>query len=159
MPSGRVDLTATGGDLSLATGGSIDVAGVVQQYDGVSVASPGGSVSLTSAGNITLAGGSSIDVSAGSGGQARIARAVRAGHGRHRRNRASWQAPSRARARPARAAPSASTLRHSISASINTLLNAGGFAGGRSVRLRGPGDLEVAAAGKQRRQRGHGHRR
>ena len=49
LPSGRVDLTATGGTLSLTSGGSIDVAGVVRQYDGVSVASPGGAVSLASA--------------------------------------------------------------------------------------------------------------
>jgi hypothetical protein len=73
MPSGRVALTTTGdasgGNLSLQPGGSIIVAGVVQQYDGVKVASPGGSVILNSAGNIDLASGSAIDVSAGTGGQ------------------------------------------------------------------------------------------
>jgi filamentous hemagglutinin len=71
LPSGNVTLTANGsqsGGITLDPSGSVDVAGVVQQYDTVTVATPGGSVSLSATGNINLEGGSAINVSAGTGG-------------------------------------------------------------------------------------------
>jgi filamentous hemagglutinin family protein len=73
LPSGRVTLTATnagGPGVSLQAGASISVAGVDQSYDGVAVATPGGQVTLASAADVQLAAGSSVDVSAGDGGQA-----------------------------------------------------------------------------------------
>lgn len=70
LPSGDVTLTASGGDIALDSGGTINVAGVVQQYGATSVATPGGNVSLSASGDIDLASGSSINVSAGTGGDA-----------------------------------------------------------------------------------------
>jgi filamentous hemagglutinin len=149
LPSGRVDLTATSGDLSLAFGGSINVAGVVQQYDGVSVASPGGSVSLASAGNITLARGSSIDVSAGKGGQAGSLSLSAPGSGGA--GGSVVVAGSLAGSGAAGDGGSFSIDAQAFNFdALNSLLNAGGFTGGRTVRLRGPGILEVLAAGGNR---------
>jgi filamentous hemagglutinin family protein len=140
LPSGGVSLATSAGDLTLASGASINVAGIVQQYDGVSVASPGGSVSLQAAGNVTLAAGSTVDVSAGSGGQGG-ALTISA---------------------PTGDVSLAGTLRGTggtgLGASfgidagqfgdfgaLNQALNAGQFSGSRTVRLRGAGDLIVAA--------------
>ena len=146
LPSGRVDLTATGGDLALAAGAAIDVAGLVQRFDGVPVASPGGSVSLASAANITLASGSSVDVSAGSGGRGGSLSISAPGTG------GSGGAVLVAGTLSGSGA-TGSGGSFSIDAqtfdfgSINGLLNTGGFDGSRGFRLRGPGNLEVAAAG------------
>lgn len=144
LPSGRVTLTTTGeasgNTLSVESGGAISTAGLVQQYGGVAVPSPGGAVYLASAGNIALAAGSVIDVSAGSGGQGGYLTI---------------------------AAPSGTvSLGGSLTGTgavglgatfnidaqqlgdfgaLNRIVNAGGFSGGRSVRLRGAGDLVVAA--------------
>jgi filamentous hemagglutinin family protein len=144
LPSGSVALIATGGNgagnLSLGSGAAISVAGVVQQYDGVNVASPGGTVTLSATGNIALAGGSAVDVSAGSGGQG----------------------GSLSVSTPTGTASLEGTLTgtggnglgatFSIDAqqfgdfgTLNQSLNAGGFSGGRNVRLQGPGDLTVAS--------------
>lgn len=74
MPSGDLTLTASGGssvtgNINVDAGGSIDVAGVDEQYNATTtIATPGGSVALAATGNITLAGGSAINVSAGTGG-------------------------------------------------------------------------------------------
>lgn len=68
LPAGAVTFETTGGDLALDPTAAIDVAGVVESYNGVTVASPGGSVALSSTANVNLASGSSVDVSAGSGG-------------------------------------------------------------------------------------------
>jgi filamentous hemagglutinin len=74
MPSGSVSLettgngTAPGSDLVLDSGAGISVAGITRQYNGVNVPTPGGTISLTSAGNVSLASGSTIDVSAATGG-------------------------------------------------------------------------------------------
>ena len=144
LPSGRVSLTATGGgagdELSLTPTGAIDVAGLVRNYAGVDVASPGGAVTLASAGNVDLAAGSSIDVSGGAGG-AGGSLALQAAEGA--------VAVDGTLAGVGTAAAGAS---FSIDAqnfgdfgALNRLLNTGGFAGTRTVRLRGPGDLVVAA--------------
>ena len=133
LPSGRVTLTTTGdaagGNLSVLPGAAISVAGVVQQYDGVDVPSPGGTVSLASAGNIALAAGSAIDVSAGSGGQGGSLTISAPERDRELRRHA------HGRGRGRRAAPlSASTRSNSaiLARSIRSL-NAGGFSGGRSA--------------------------
>ena len=72
LPSGNVSLAATGSDgITLDPGGAINVAGVDQQYDTQTVATPGGNVVLSApSGSIDLASGSSINVSAGTGGMA-----------------------------------------------------------------------------------------
>ncbi len=63
LPSGQVSL-ATRGDLSLASGASIDVAGRVRNLGQTQVGSWGGSVHLTSReGNLVLAPGASVNLS------------------------------------------------------------------------------------------------
>jgi filamentous hemagglutinin family protein len=142
LPSGLVTLTTTGtgaaGNLSLQSGGSIDVAGLVQQYDGVNVASPGGAVSLASAGNIALAAGSAINVSAGSGGQGGSL-TISAPNG----TVSVGGALSGTGAAGMGASFSIDAQQFGDFATLNQILNAGGFSGGRTVRLRGPGDLVV----------------
>ncbi|HEV2269391.1 MAG TPA: filamentous hemagglutinin family protein [Steroidobacteraceae bacterium] len=71
LPSGKVSLLANGagaGEIKVDSNGSINVAGIVQQYNTTSFATPGGHVALSATGDIDLASGSAIDVSAGSGG-------------------------------------------------------------------------------------------
>jgi filamentous hemagglutinin len=144
LPSGRVTLTTTGnasgGNLSLQSGGSINVAGVVQQYDGVSVASPGGSVTLASAGNIDLASGSTINVSAGSGGQGGSLTMSAPGGtvslgGALKGTGGSGTAAS----------VSIDAQGFGDFGVLDQLLNSGGFAGEWTLRQRGPGDLVLAA--------------
>ena len=143
VPSGGVTLTTTGegsaGDLSLQAGGVISVAGVVQNYAGVSVASPGGSVTLASAGNIDLAAGSTIDVSAGKGGEGGSLTVSAADSadlaGSLKGSGASGKGGYF----------SIDAQQFGDFGALNSILNAGGFSGGRTVRLRGPGDLVVAS--------------
>jgi filamentous hemagglutinin family protein len=144
LPSGLVALTANGadgsGNLSLETGGVISVAGVVQQYNGVDLPTPGGSVTLASTGGISLAAGSLVDVSAGSGGQG----------------------GSLVISAPAGTVSLAGTLKgtaavgtgasFSVDAyqfgsldALDQLLTAGGFSGAAVARLEGPGDLLQSA--------------
>ena len=146
LPSGRVVLTTTGaapgdpagGTLTLDSGAIVSVAGVVQQYDGVAAASPGGVVSLTSAGNIALAGGSSIDVSGGSGGQGGTLSISAPG--------GTVGAGGTLKGTGANGAVfNIDAQQFGDFGALNQLVNAGGFSGGRDVRLRGPGDLIVGA--------------
>ncbi|MHB8814750.1 MAG: beta strand repeat-containing protein, partial [Steroidobacteraceae bacterium] len=72
LPSGLVSLLANdpqSGGIEVDSGGSIDVAGVVQRYGSDAVATPGGTVLLSATGAINLLSGSSISVSAGTGGE------------------------------------------------------------------------------------------
>jgi filamentous hemagglutinin family protein len=145
MPSGRVVLTTTGtggadGSLTVGPGGAIDVAGIVQQYDATKVATPGGAVSLASAGNIALDGGSLIDVSSGSGGQGGSL-AISAATGTV--SLAGKLAGTGAAGRGASFSIDAQGF--GDFAALTHLVNTGGFSGGQSVRLRGAGDLIVAA--------------
>ena len=144
LPSGRVALTSTGvaaGDaVSLQSGGSINVAGVVQQYAGVAVASPGGSVTLASAGNIDLAGGSTIDVSAGSGGQGgSLAMSAPGGTvslgGKVKGTGGAGMGAS----------VSIDAQGFGDFGALGQTLTAGGFTGGWTLRQRGQGDLVLAA--------------
>ena len=142
LPSGRVTLTTTGAgsDLTLDPGAAINVAGVTQQYAGVTVATPGGTVSLASTGNITLAAGGTIDVSAGSGGQGgSLGLSAPAGtvlvDGTLRGTGAAGSGASF----------SIDAQQFGDFGALNQVLNAGSFSGGRAVRLRGPGDLVVTS--------------
>jgi filamentous hemagglutinin family protein len=147
LPSGHISLTTTAGDLTLAQGGSIDVAGVVQQYDGVAVASPGGSVSLTSSGNVTLASGSRIDVSAGSGGEAGSITLSAPGAGGVGGGTVIAAGSLAGTGTAGAGGVFGIDAQQFDFSALNALLNAGGFDGGRSARLRGPGNLEVAGSG------------
>ena len=147
LPSGRVTLATTGGtpangQLSLASTGSIDVAGLVRNFAGVDAASPGGTVLLTSAGNIDFANGSTIDVSGGSGG-AGGSLAVTAAQGTATLGGALVGGGTAA----AGASFRIDAQNFGDFGALNELLNTGGFTGTRAVRLRGPGDLVVAAGG------------
>jgi filamentous hemagglutinin family protein len=139
MPSGRVVLTSTSGPLTLGTHGVISVAGLERQYAGATVPTPGGAVFLTSASDLTLASGSRIDVSASGAGMGGVLTLtavagqvtaagdlVGAGSG-------------------AQGAALAVDAQGFDFGALNGALNTGGFSGTRTFRLRGPGDLVVAA--------------
>lgn len=146
LPSGNVTLTTTGtgagDDLVLGSAAAINVAGITRTYDGVTVASPGGSVTLASQDNVSLAAGSTIDVSpatGGSGGSLSIA--ARGATGTMTLDGTLTGQGS---------ANQGSTFRIDAQnfgdfSALNRMLNIGGFSGERSVRLRGAGDLVVAA--------------
>ncbi len=146
LPSGNVTLSATGsgGDITVDSGGAINVAGVVQQYATQTVATPGSSVALSSqSGTIDLASGSSVDVSAGSGGVGGslslsapmgsvLAQGALAGTGAQQGGSFSVDAQS------------------FDFGALGAEVNAGGFTGAQSYRLRGgaaggPTDLVLAS--------------
>jgi filamentous hemagglutinin family protein len=144
LPSGRVSLTTTGGpsggELALRSGSSIDVAGVVQAYDGVKVASPGGTVILDSAGNLDLAPGSNIDVSAGTGGSG----------GSLQLTAASGSVTLGGMLKGSGGAGVGGSFGIDAQsfgnfAALERLLTAGGFTGGWDVHQRGAGDLTLAS--------------
>ena len=138
LPSGSVTLSTAGGDLLLEPGAAINVAGLTRQYDSVSVATPGGSVTLASAGNLELAAGSSVDVSADAGG-AGGALALAAPGG-------TVSVAGKLLGNGTQGATfSVDAQSFGNFAALDQELNSGGFSGGRSFRLRGAGDLVVAA--------------
>ena len=144
LPSGRVSLTANGtapgNGLTLGSKADINVAGLVRTYDGIGVATPGGLVSLAGAGGLSLASGSVIDVSAASGGSG---------------GTLSISDPTGSVSLAGTlhgAGTGAQGSAFKIDAqnfgdftALDQALNAGGFVGQRFVRLRGPGDIVVAA--------------
>jgi hypothetical protein len=139
LPSGGLTLTATGGNLSVDAGANLSVAGVVQQYDGVAVATPGGILSLSSTGNIEIAGGSTLDVGGGAGQGGCLSILATQG-----------TVGVAGTLMGTGAAGSGSTFAVDAQnfgdfSALNQVLNAGGFTGARTFRLRGPGDLIVAA--------------
>lgn len=70
LPSGRVSLKADG-DIRLASGGTLDVAGTAKDYLGKTVTTPGGDVVIASReGSIALNSGARVDVSAAGSGNA-----------------------------------------------------------------------------------------
>ncbi|HUA25569.1 MAG TPA: filamentous hemagglutinin family protein [Steroidobacteraceae bacterium] len=71
LPGGQVEATAETGDVTVADGATIDVAGFSETFDSETESAGGGTVGLSSAtGNVTVASTAVIDVSAGSGGGA-----------------------------------------------------------------------------------------
>ncbi len=139
LPSGRVSLTTTGdasgGNLAILSAGAIDVSGVAQDYAGVTLASPGGTISLATAGNIVLSSGSSLSVSAGAGGKG---------------GSLSLSAPmgnvtaDGSLAGGGGASISVDAQNFGDFAGIVRLIGSGGFTGGQSMRQRGIGDLVLA---------------
>ena len=133
LPSGNVALTATSGpsgdgSITLASGGALNVAGVVQRYGATSVATPGGNVTLSATGDVALASGSAIDVSAGSGGVG---------------GSLSISAPTGEVVAQGSLAGSGLGASFSVDAqsfdfgTLGAAVNAGGFSGAQSYRLRG----------------------
>ncbi|HEX4628931.1 MAG TPA: hypothetical protein VH137_09090, partial [Gemmatimonadales bacterium] len=144
LPSGNLALTTTGtapnANITLDSGADLSVAGLVRQYDSVSVATPGGTVSLSSAGNITLGSGSTIDVSAGTGGRGGLLTLAATGG---TVTASGTLVGSGAGAQGASFSVDAQNF--GDFGGLNATLNTGGFAGSRAFRLRGPGDLVVAS--------------
>ncbi len=71
LPSGTLELTATTGDLRVAAGAVIDVAGLDLAFVDRAVGSPGGQVTLVSAGDLDIAAGARVDAGgAAAGGDA-----------------------------------------------------------------------------------------
>jgi filamentous hemagglutinin len=67
LPSGKVTLHATSGDVSV--GGTLNVAGTAQVFNDVTEFTTGGQITMTSdAGSVNIASGSRVDVSANAGG-------------------------------------------------------------------------------------------
>jgi filamentous hemagglutinin family protein len=149
LPSGVLQLRANGPGVSdgvaLGSSASINVAGTSTVFDGVAVAGPGGLVTINSGnGGVTMAAGAQINVSAG--GPTGIAGAL------------SVSAPNGAvdlegtlnGTGGAGASAGQFTLQAGQLpdlASLNTLLNAGGFGGARSFWQLGAGDIVLEAAG------------
>jgi filamentous hemagglutinin len=137
LPSGNVTLDATAGDITLNSGGAIDVAGVDQVFDTDTVATPGGIVQLSApSGSITAASGSSIDVSAGAGGMG---------------GSLSISAPTGSVTEQGTLAGTGAQQGASFSvdagdfgqggfSALSAAVAAGGFAGTQSYRLQGPSD-------------------
>lgn len=152
LPSGRLTLTSTGGstggDITLGSHADITVAGLTRTFDGVTVASPGGTVTMNSAGNLALAQGSVIDVSPGSGAQGGYLSLTAAGtvalNGTLTGNGSGSQG----------SAFRIDADNFGDFSALTQALNSGGFSAQRSVRLRGPGDL-VVAAGSNNALRAH----
>lgn len=70
LPSGRVSLSADE-NVRLLSGAGVNAAGTAKDYLGKTVTTPGGDVTISARnGNIALSSGSSVDVSAASGGAA-----------------------------------------------------------------------------------------
>ncbi len=71
LPSGQLSLSAATGDVHLASGAAIDLAGRDKTFDGVVVSTSGGDLQAQAvAGNVRLDAGSTVGVSAGSTGGA-----------------------------------------------------------------------------------------
>ena len=137
LPSGNVRLDATSGNIELDANGSIDVAGEDETFDTETVATPGGIVSLSApSGNINLDSGSSINVSAGKGGiggsltisaptGSVTAQGTLAGNGAEQGGAFSVDAGD---------------FGQNGFAALSAAVNAGGFTGSQSYRLRGSVD-------------------
>lgn len=143
LPSGNVTLSATGTQgITLDAGSAINVAGVTEPFNTSNVATPGGTVSLSAAtGAIKLATGSAIDVSAGAGGTG---------------GSLSISSPTGTVAAQGSLAGQGQGASFSIDAqgfdfgALVAAVNAGGFSGAQSYRLRGgsagsTNDLDLAS--------------
>lgn len=154
LPSGRVDLLATGPDATdgvrLAAGAVIDVAGSAKSFVDKLVAAPAGTVSLqANQGNVSLEAGSTVDVSAGKladGSALTVAGAsagslkVSAAHGE-----ALLAGTVLAKSPDATGSFGLDVGKLTDFSVLNSSLNAAGFGAERSVRVR-TGDIAIAAS-------------
>ena len=138
--SGQIDVTATGGHITLAQGALLDARGQAKDFNGTIVTADGGGVSLNAA-QVDLQAGARIDVSAAAqgGGAGRVA--IKADSATLAGDLAGRAATG---ARSGTVSLDLGTLGTTSFSSVNERLNAGGFAESRDLRLRG-GDISVAA--------------
>lgn len=140
LHAGTLTLVATGaaGDITLGSTANIDLSAVDTAFDGLTVPSPAGSLSLQSqSGSITAAPGSLINVSALDQSVANAgALSVQAANG---------TADLSGRFRGSNADVSIDAQSLGNVAALEAALVAGGFTGEWTLRLRGPGDLVVPA--------------
>lgn len=150
LPSGRIKLTATAGNIELGENAKVAVAGRAVQFFDVVKPSWGGTAEFVSeTGNVDFAEGANVDMSAAAGGDGGTL-IVRAANGSFTLadGSISGAAPAAAdggRGEGARADIDTGTLA-SFSA-LNTAFNTGGFDGERKVRVRS-GDVSIAEADK-----------
>ncbi|HVY81219.1 MAG TPA: filamentous hemagglutinin family protein [Steroidobacteraceae bacterium] len=137
LPSGQISLRSDG-DLSILTGATFDVSGVDVTAGGRTVSSSGGLIDMIAGGTLTAASGALLNVSGG-GDQNGGALSLEA------KGEVSIEATLRgtagASARGASVLLEADSLRDF--ASLNSLLEAGGFAERRAIHVT-RGDLELA---------------
>lgn len=149
--SGRVDLTATGGDLVLGEGANIDVSGQEIKFFDQTRASNAGEVNLASKTKDVVANtGVNINVSSISGSDAGDINAS-AIHGNVDIDRATLNGKSSVstsyiKGRGAIVSVDAKTIANFDA--LNTQLNTGGFEEARNVRLRS-GNLTISQAGDE----------
>src|SRR5262249_12072931 len=71
VPSGKLTLTATGGDLTLGGGALVNASSYSKSFGDTTASAPAGTVSLSSStGNVVVNAGAVVDVSAPAGGDA-----------------------------------------------------------------------------------------
>jgi filamentous hemagglutinin len=147
LPSGRLALTATNGDVDLGSNARIDVAGRSVQFFDVAKSSWGGTAEFVSeTGNVSFADGANVDVSAAAGADAGSLVVRAKGTFTAADGSVSGAAPVNAageRGDGARADIDSGTL--ADFSALNTTLNSGGFDGERALRVRS-GDVVVAVA-------------
>lgn len=143
FPAGRVELLAAGGSVRIESGAEIRSAGYVLEFDGVDVSAPGGEVRLEATrGDVIIAEGATVDVSSpGAGGRAgRLVVVAAQGKAALRGDLLGVADQS---GRGGTLEVDGATIENF--GALNQALNAGGFDRERSFRLRGPGDLAIAA--------------
>jgi hypothetical protein len=142
VPSGQLELVATGpGGISLANGSVLDVAGRIRSFDGDTVGSPGGTVSLRAdVGSIDVAAGGRLSV-AGAGTAAAGGVRLAAAGGDVR-----FQAIAQGSAAGADQGGSLQVIAHDLDfASLLAPFAAGQFTGALDVHQTGTGTLAVGA--------------
>ena len=144
LPSGGLIAESTGsGALTQVTVGAVlDLAGRAVVFDGKTVSSPGGSISLTSdGGSIAVASGAVLDVSAGKGSAAGGSVALSAPGGN-----IALDGILQGAGGAGSAGASLSVAAQSLDfAALLAKAGTGGFTGDWDVHLRGAGDLTVGA--------------
>jgi filamentous hemagglutinin len=150
LPSGVLQLTATGGtaknDVVLGNAAVINVAGTSISFDSVAVAGPGGRVAINAAaGGVQMASGAQIDLAAGNASGGAGALTIAAPNGTADLQ-GTLMAPGGSGASAGQFSLDAAQLPDL--AALNARLNAGGFAGLRSFRQRGAGDVVLGATGQ-----------
>lgn len=144
LPSGRLSLRASEGDLNV-NGGIVDVGGTAQQYFDLTRYTSGGSIALAAdKGSITLADQSSFNVSAPSGGGNGGSLSISAPQGSFA---SSGSLSGRSGSGGESAAFSLDVGSLSSLTALNTELNSAGYAALRTFRIRA-GDTSIGGLSK-----------
>jgi filamentous hemagglutinin family protein len=147
LPSGQIELTARSGDVLLRAGSLLDAAGLWQSFGSTGRASPGGSVTLRAdLGDVTIASGAQVDLRGPQGADAgRLSVTTPNGTTTLAGELRGEALPDAAGARGTGGEVSLDIRTLTAFSALNNTLEAGGFGGARSLRLRG-GDLVIGAA-------------